>query len=250
MSLFFRKPLDDALRGMEPIMRVRSPLRTLAPMLISMAATWIVYVPIHELLHVAGCEVAGGEAYELEIKALYGGHILKKIFPDLIKVGGHYAGRLSSFEWYGNDLIYLVTDFMPFLLTVFIGVPLVYLCMRRRRPWLFGSAVVVGFAPFYNLPGDYYEMASISLTRFLTLFRDGGAPLYQGLRSDDVFTLVKNVFVTPAEMGLNSGIDYLAAALIIPASIVIAVLLAFVTYWMGVWFSRTVLRLEAKPAVS
>jgi len=214
-------------------MRVSSPAKTLVPMLIAVVVTWFIYVPIHELLHVAGCVVTGGSVSRLEIAPRYGGTILAEHIP-FVMSGGDYAGRLSGFDTKGSDLIYLATDFGPFVLTVLFGVALVKLCKTRRRPVLFGVAMVVGLAPFYNVPGDYFEMGSIITTRAATLLTGSGPdPVFAGIRSDDVFTLLKNIFTVPAELGLNGVSDVLIALLLVTVALVVDVLLVFATYAAG-----------------
>lgn len=233
-------PLDDVLGAMEPIMRVRSPFRSLAPMMAAMVITWFVYVPIHELMHAYGCIVTGGTVTELEIKPMYGGSILARYF-DFVTPGGPYAGRLSGFDTFDNDLIYLATDFAPFLLTVLIGVPLLRWCTRARRPWVFGAAVVVGLAPFYNLPGDYFEMSSILVTRTLTVLSGGnwiGPANYKGIRSDDVFTLLEKLITQPGELGLAGAGAIAVGSVLILVCVAFSVCLAFATYWAGAAVAR------------
>lgn len=167
MRSFFRQPFDDVMACLEPIVTVKSPIRAMGLMMATLIVAWFIYVPIHELLHVLGCVLAGGEVQQLEIARRYGGALVARVFPFVVS-GGEYAGRLSGFDWKGSDLIYLATDFMPYLLTVLIGVPLIRLATRRRRPVVFGLGIVLGLAPFYNLPGDYYEMGSIITTRVVT----------------------------------------------------------------------------------
>lgn len=235
MLRIIRQPVDDLLCAMEPIMRVRSVWRSLAPMLLSMLVTWFIYVPIHELLHVGGYAAAGGpmDIAVLEIKPMYGGNILAKSFS-FVEPGGPYAGRLREFKR-DDDLIYLATDFGPFILSVLFGVVLIRICGKRRRPLLFGPAVVVGAAPFYNLPGDYYEMGSIMTTRALTWLSGAPSqpPRFVGVRSDDVFTLIGNLITDPQALGFIGAGPIFFGALLILISIVVAVALAFLTYAAG-----------------
>lgn len=216
-------------------MRVRSVWRSLVPMLLSMLVTWIIYVPIHELLHVGGYVATGGPISEavLEIKPMYGGKILAKYFS-FVEPGGPYAGRLREFKR-DDDLIYLATDFGPFMLSVLFGVVLLRICGRRRRPLLFGPAVVLGAAPFYNLSGDYYEMASIITTRVLTWVSGAPShpPRFVGVRSDDVFTLIGNLITQPSSLGFVGAPSLLFGALLILISIALAIALAFLTYAAG-----------------
>ncbi len=270
MRTFFRQPIDDVIACLEPIVTIRSPVKALLPLLLSLVVSWIVYVPIHELLHAFGCWVTGGTVTRLEIKAYYGGAILAEVFPWVVS-GSEYAGRLSGFRTYGSDLIYLATDFGPFVLSVVLGVPLLKLCKRRRRPILFGLAIVMGLAPFYNLPGDYFEMGSIITTRALTpiaqwtdpkarlAVNEGkvecpeieGAPTaaFRCLRSDDVFKLLGAYFTKPAELGLSGPGRMAAAAAIILASLIVALLLALATYALGHGFSNLVLGVN-RPSIA
>ncbi len=216
------------------------PRRAVAAMLAAMIVTWFIYVPIHELLHAGGCLITGGDVSRLEISAQYGGTLLARWIP-WVESGSDYAGQLTGFNTFGNDWIYLATDFGPFLLTILIGVPLVRLCTKRRRPILFGAGFVVAVAPFYSLPGDYFEMGSIISTRGLTLATDGFgcAPKYSGLRSDDIFQLVPDVVMKPAELGLREDVaTILFALLLVLVSLVIAILLAFATYALGDMIAR------------
>ncbi|MEE2674815.1 MAG: hypothetical protein VX466_13520 [Myxococcota bacterium] len=155
----------------------------------SVIAAWYVYVPIHELLHALGCWATGGSVTILEIQTQYGGAILAEVFP-FVRAGGEYAGRLSGFDTHGSDLVYLATDALPYVLSIVLGVPLLRACGRASRPLLFGPAIVLGLAPFYNLPGDYYEMGSIVVTRIF------GEP-WDNLRSDDFFDVMQGLWQTP-----------------------------------------------------
>jgi len=243
MRPFFRQPIDDVIACLEPIVTVKNPLRTLVPLFLSLVVVWVVYVPIHELLHVLGCVVAGGEVTRLEISPRYGGTILAESgwFPFVVS-GGEYAGRLSGFDWKGSDLVYLATDFGPYLLTVLIGVPLLKMAGRRRRPILFGAAIVIGLAPFYSLPGDYFEMGSIATTRLLTFLRGGGnPPMFEKLRSDDIFKLIGQLCTQPSELGLHGTGDVAWAVPIILVSLALALLFALATYALGHYVSMLLL---------
>ena len=97
MRSFFRQPIDDVIACLERLVDVKRPALRLLGLLLVGAATWIIYVPIHELLHVAGCVVTGGTVSELELSPLYGAAMLQKIFPFIV-VGGEYAGRVTGFD--------------------------------------------------------------------------------------------------------------------------------------------------------
>lgn len=170
MKAFFRQPFVDVLSCLEHLVvsgRKRQSPTVLFVVLGALAVTWFVYVPIHELLHAGGCIWTGGDVTRLELSPRYGATWLKEIFP-FISSGSDYAGQLTGFDTRGSDFCYFATVFLPFALTVLIGVPLIKLAGRARRPVLLGMAIVVGMAPFYNVPGDYFEMGSILTTRALS----------------------------------------------------------------------------------
>ena len=227
---FFREPFDDLAAAMDAqVVRAPRPWCAFVIVILAGAATWWVYVPVHELLHALGCSITGGSVTELQIAPRYGGTLLARVLPFVV---GHsnYAGRLSGFDTKGSDLIYLATDAMPFLLSVFIGVPLLKACGHVGRPALLGPAFVLALAPFYSLTGDYYEMGSIITTRVLGVLRRAGPPPY---RSDDVIQLVADLFTKPAQFGIASGYAMAAAVLIIAAGLGVGALLAFATYAAG-----------------
>lgn len=245
MRIFFRRPFDDVIACLERIMIPGRPFTELLPMLLSALVTWFIYVPVHELLHAFGVLAPGGAVTVLEVAPRYGGAIMAKYIPWVV-AGGEYAGRLSGFDTQGSDLIYLSCVFAPFMLSVMIGVPLVKLCMPRRRPVLFGMAIVLGLAPFYNMPGDYYEMGSIIVTRALTVF-DGGSDtlLFEGLRSDDVFALTANILTQTGAAGLQDVGAVAALLVIMCVGVALDALLAFATYFAGCGVARLVIRRSA-----
>jgi len=197
--------------------------------------TWWIYVPIHELAHAFGCLLTGGEVTRLEIDPLYGAALLLRFFP-FVTVGSDYAGQLTGFETHGSDLIYLATDFAPFLLTVFLGVPLLRSvgagrprCCERATPLFFGAALPIAYAPFISLTGDYYEMGSILVSRCVTLWSPS-LPL-ERWRSDDIFRLVAKLSDADPGLGATDAIG-------IGVSLLLGLALAFATYAAGVLFAR------------
>lgn len=242
---FFRQAYDDVIACLEALASVRSPGLAMFLMIVSLILTWFLYVGVHEMLHVAGCLITGGGVTRLEMSPTYGAHLYAKVFPFVVP-GGEYAGRLTGFDTKGSDWIYFATDFLPFVLSIVIGVPLIKIAARRARPILLGTAVVLGLAPFYNLQGDYYEMGSMLTTRIMTIAKNGFGqpPVCEKLRSDDVFTLIANMFSKPAELGLDSGGKMAAGIIVVLISALVGLLLVFATYWMGHLFATRILRLQ------
>ncbi len=243
-------PLTDIMAALEAqvgVIAKTSPAKRLALILFTLALTWFIYVPIHELLHVYGCVLPGGTVTRLELAPQYGGTILRKFFPFIVS-GSDYAGQLTGFTR-KPDGIYLSTCFMPFVLTIILGVPVLRLAAKRTGAIWIAMGVVVGLAPFYNLPGDYFEMGSILVTRVLTFFAGRGPdPLYESLRSDDVFKLIGTLIARPQDLHLSGAGAIAGAALIVLASICVAILLAFLTYAMGSLVASAFVGRQAKVA--
>jgi len=237
IARFLRAPFEDTVDAMGLALE---PGVARGALLIALFAvvTWFVYVPIHELLHVAGCLATGGEVSELEIDPIYGGALLARVLP-FVTPGGEYAGRLTGFDTGGSDLVYLATDFGPYLLSVFPGVAMLVACTRRARPALFGAAAVLALAPLYNVPGDYYEMASILTTRLeAELTGAGSPPPFASLRSDDAVALISTLIDEPRALGLESGAAVAAASGLVAASLALAAVLALLTYRLGALLAR------------
>lgn len=199
----------------------------LALLFLGFLVAWWIYVPAHELLHAYGCLAVGGSVERLEIDAIYGAGLLQKIVP-FVTVGSEYAGQLTGFDTHGNDLIYLVTVFAPFLLSIFIGVPLLRNLGRDAKPsllrsFLFGVSIPVALAPFTNMIGDYYEMGSILVSRVARFF-DSSFPL-ERWRSDDLI-LTANQLLFEGGGAVADWVGLLSGGLI-------GLLLAFVTYRLG-----------------
>jgi hypothetical protein len=230
---FFSEPIRDLMAAMEAqIVGARHPKRALVIVLLAGVATWWVYVPVHELLHALGCYLTGGGVTELQIAPEYGGALFARLVPFVVGKS-EYAGRLSGFDTRGSDLIYLATDALPFLLTVFIGVPLLKVCAHRRRAALLGAAFVLGLAPFYCLTGDYYEMGSILTTRVVTSLSGAQTLRFAALRSDDVVKLVTDLWTQPATLQVHGTGGAVVAGLVVAGGLACGVLLAFATYAVG-----------------
>jgi hypothetical protein len=233
LACFLRGPFDAVVDALEPIARGDRVSRDFLWLAVSVVVCWYLYVPAHELLHAAGCALSGGTVTTLEIQRQYGGGLLEGFLP-FVRAGGEYAGRLSDFDTHGSDLVYLATDALPFTLSV-VGVPLLRRARLRPSPWMAGAGLVLALAPFYNIPGDYYEMGSIVAT----------APLdptpWHALRSDDVLRLAREFFAeTPAP---SPGAASRAAApalqgVVVGLSAGLAVLLAYATWSLGLALDR------------
>jgi hypothetical protein len=203
-----------------------SPWLGLATLFIGCTVAWWIYVPLHELAHAFGCLATGGSVTRLEIDARYGAALLQQLFP-FVAVGSDYAGQLTGFDTGGSDWVYLATDAAPFLLTVVVGVPLLVRLARRGRAsagssFALGAALPVALAPFTNLPGDYYEMGSIVVTRAMA-FVDPGFPL-ERWRSDDFFSLAGRLANDRLGPGDVAGLS---------ASGLVGLVLALATYHAG-----------------
>ena len=102
---------------------------------------------------------------------------------------------------------------------------------------------MVGLAPFYNIPGDYYEMGSTITTRVVSAINGvDNPPLYEGIRSDDIFKLLEFVITKPGEIGLDGARSIAIGVVLIMVSCVVDVLLAFCTYWLGHFISLIFVR--------
>jgi hypothetical protein len=223
--------LNAFLRVM-PDIRWHGVVTVLAGIVVSV---WL-YVPVHELLHVVGCVATGGTVQRLELSPEYGAALLAKVFP-FIAVGSEYSGQLVGFDTGGNDLIYLSTVFTPYILTIFVGAPLLGALGRRGRAGaggrlLLGASVPFAFAPFSNLLGDYYELGSIPTSRLVAALVSGVDPARW--RSDDLIKLGRTLFLE-GEWRASDPIALLSGFLL-------GAFCALATYWLGGVFYRRVLR--------
>jgi hypothetical protein len=223
-------PFEDFLSGLERSLEKSAPVH-IALIVITFAAAWWVYVPIHELCHAFGCMLGGGTVTELQISPNYGGAILAKLFP-FVTSGSEYAGQLTGFDTGGSDLTYLLTDFFPFLLTIFIGVPLLRSASRSAplsASIKLGISLPIAFAPFISFSGDYYEMGSIVISRIASVY-DPSLELGRW-RSDDLFKLSEKLFFSDSPYGAG---DIAGVVL----SFILGIVLIYATYFLGVLFSR------------
>jgi hypothetical protein len=237
-----RLPIDDYLAALRPFSEQLTAGR-FAVMVACAVATWWIYVPLHELAHAAGCVIGGGTVTQLDIDAVYGAAWLRQFFP-FIHVGSEYAGRLSGFDTGGSDATYLLTDFLPFTLTIVLGVPLLRAAAQPHhtpvmQAALLGTALPLVVAPFNSLTGDYYEMGSIIVSRLVD-FTSPGFDVGRW-RADDLFKLVGERF---GEDGAGGAGDALA----IVAAFAIGCVLAWLTYAAGALWSDALLRVTDRRA--
>ncbi len=226
MRTFFAAPVTDVLEGMEQCLEAGT--RSLFLILGGMIAGWWVYVPLHELLHAVACLASGGTISKLEIDPLYGGAVLARLLP-FVESGGDYAGRLSGFDTGGSDVVYLITVFGPYLLTLFPGVWAMRQSGHRHSAVFFGFWIPWALAPFVSLTGDAYEIGSILITNL---------PPWAGvdpLRSDDVFRLVDELSALPEPPWTGAVLAFLTGAL-----------WAFVTYALARWLPKQIDRQQSR----
>jgi len=227
-----RQPMDDYMAALAAFFpRWRWPYAVV--LLGSAALSWWVYVPLHELAHAYGCILGGGTFSQLDIAPEYGAALLQRLFP-FVSVGSDYAGQLRGFE--GSDFAYLLTDFLPFVATIVLGVPLLHGAANPRlRPAvqavLFGVSLPIALAPFISVTADYYEMGSILVSGAVAeLVPEFSASRW---RSDDVFRLTSQLF---GPEGSGTTADLLGVS----ASLVVGIVLAFLTYAAGVAWARVI----------
>ncbi len=186
-------------------------LRRLPVILLGIGVGWWIYVPAHELMHAAGCSLAGGRVESLELSPLYGGEPLSLLFP-FISPGGDYAGRLSGFDTLGSDWTYAITILFPYLLTL-IGFPGMRLVSTPGRSFLYGMTLPVATAPLLSLTGDMFEMGSLLLYQFWP----GPDAHHRTLVSDDLFLLLdqlaSNSIATTAGGGVFIAVSSIIAGL-------------------------------------
>lgn len=220
---WLRNPLADVLSGLDRCV-TRGGARALVTIFFGLALGWWIYVPVHELLHAYGCLWTGGTVEQLDIAPLYGGTAIARLIP-FVTAGGPYAGRLSGFDTFGNDLIYIATVFAPYVLTVFPGVYLLLMASRRRRPFFFGFSLPIALAPFISLSGDAYELGSIMVSQLPTWREPAVA---EALRGDDIFLLVQQWAEQPPSPWLGGLLALLVGAA-----------WAFATYGLGRLLGRS-----------
>jgi len=159
---------------------------------VTFLSSWWLYVPIHELMHVMGCILVGGEVNELALDPLYGGELLSKIFPFVVS-DSDYAGQLTDFTT-PNKFAYFVVDLFPYLLSL-PGVLFIRLSIKFRYMWLFSIGFLLMYVPLTQMFGDFYEAASLGVGELMTLINPDLNP--QLIISDDLFKLIKSLNENP-----------------------------------------------------
>lgn len=193
--------------------------------LLGLILFWHLYVPVHEFLHVAGCFLGGGDVEALALKPQYGGLILQKLFPFVIPES-EYAGRLTGFKT-PNSWTYAMVDLFPYILS-FFGITLIEYCRRKKMAVLLGLGIILAFAPFMSISGDYYEAVSLATTQMAEALNPS---LKAGvLVSDDVFRSIKQLW----EAG---NLDWMVGILVF-LGLLVAAYLAFLTLAFQVWISN------------
>jgi hypothetical protein len=203
----------------------RSIARILIPLAVSVVVVWWITVPVHELLHAAGCALAGGSVTELTIQRAYGGALLAKVFP-FVTAGGDYAGQLKEFDTGGNDVVYLTTVAFPYLLTVLFGISVLRVAARSGNALLHGLGMVQTAIPVASVGGDYYEMGSIVVTRIAGM--GAGSEKAELIRGDDFFLVMERV----REAAISHG------PLLVWAGLIAGILFMAITYDLSILFSR------------
>jgi hypothetical protein len=182
---------------------------------------WHLYVPLHELLHVAGCLLGGGQVTSLALKPQYGGLILGKLFSFVVPES-EYAGRLTGFTT-PNGWVYAFVDFLPYTLSLF-GITVIMYCRKKRAAFLLGLGFILAFVPFMSVPGDYYEAVSLVTTRIAEAM---DPRLQKGvLVSDDLFRSLKG-------LAQGGNLDW-AVGICIVAGVLMSAYLALMTFALQV----------------
>jgi hypothetical protein len=234
----FATPFVDLFTGLQRL-TAGVGARALPLLLLACAAGWWIYVPLHELMHAWGAQLGGATVTRLDIDALYGARLLQRIFP-YVQVGSAYAGQLVGFDTHGNDLTYALAVFFPFALTIGIGVPLLFRATTRPLPGigstlLFGLVLPVAWAPILSIGGDFYELGSIAVSRAAAVLGGNG----ENWRGDDVVAIAGRNF--------SGGFAWFDAAGV-AASLLVGIVLAFVTYAAGRAVAASLARHAAAPA--
>jgi len=168
---------------LEGVLAGPRPLARFALIALLAAIAWWVYVPLHELVHAGACVSCGGEVRRMTLAPIYGGSVAARHF-DWIDDDTPYAGQLADFSP-GSDACYLWLVLAPFVATP-LARPLLRRAARGGGALPFAIGTVLALMPLVSVTGDFYEAASIVVTRLA----EGGMPDALSLRSDDLPALV------------------------------------------------------------
>jgi len=185
--IYITEPFNIFFYYYKEILSLSNPFKTFFLLCSGLIVGWWLYVPVHELLHAAGCIIGGGEVGQLEIKPIYGGNILSRFFSFVVSES-YYAGRLSGFDTHGSDWTYGMTIYFPFTLSLF-GFLFLDLAVRKKACFFFASLLPLTFAPLISLTGDFFELGSL----FLFQIWAGPSEINRWLISDDIFRLLKDL---------------------------------------------------------
>lgn len=175
----YQDSFDAVLAGQRPVRRL-----ILVVLLAGIA--WWVYVPLHELAHAGACVSCGGEVRRMTLAPIYGGSLAARRFH-WIDDRTPYAGQLADFTP-GSDACYLWLVLAPFVVTP-LARPLLRRSARRGGPFFFAVGSVLALMPLANVAGDFYEAASIVVTRLASSDLRGAL----SLRSDDLPALLRRL---------------------------------------------------------
>lgn len=208
--MFLISPFKTFFQIFSDILKLPSPGKTLILLFLGIALGWWVYVPIHELMHVAGCLIGGGEVTRLEIAPLYGGDLLSQVFS-FVSSGSDYAGRLTGFDIKGSDWTYVLTVYFPFILSLggfwFMG-----MARQKRSAFLFGLSFPVALAPIISLTGDFLELGSLVLFQIWP----GPGSIHRSLISDDLFRLLHELGSGTMTLTINpSSVLFISLSLLL-----------------------------------
>lgn len=201
------------------------PLPGLLLFLFGAVVSWWIYVPVHEFMHVGACCISLGTVQELTISPEYGGRIFERLIP-WVRADSEYPGRVTGFQP-GGDLGYLITDFGPFLLT-FIGVYLLRRATRSKNILFIPAGIILAFAPFLNIFGDFHEMGTVILSAPFRLL-SSRPELALALRSDDLIKQLGSISSFDATYAWGSVPVFIFLAL----AFLLGIVLSSLTYLAG-----------------
>ena len=169
--------------SLEAVVAGPRPLTRLVLVVLLAGIAWWIYVPLHELAHAGACVSCGGEVRRMTLAPVYGGTLAARHF-DWIDDDTPYAGQLADFTP-GSDGCYLWLVLAPFVVTP-LARPLLRRSSRRVGPLFFAAGSVLAIMPLVSVTGDFYEAASLVVTRL----SGSAVPGALSLRSDDLPALL------------------------------------------------------------